>query len=88
MIWINKRPIDFEYAIRMYICVCNAVTDSAIRHAVGAGANSIRELTFQTGCGTQCGSCIKMAREVMDEALLENGSPPSTVKLQIVSASR
>jgi bacterioferritin-associated ferredoxin len=87
MIWINYRPIDFGYALRMYICICNAVTDSAIRQAVGKGVNSFRDLTFQTGCGSQCGSCVKMAREIMDEALVETGFAPSRVELRFVSAS-
>lgn len=71
----------------MYVCVCNAVTVSAIRQAVGEGASSIRDLSFMTGCGTQCGSCVQMAREVMDEALVKPGASTSTVQLQIVGAN-
>ena len=71
----------------MYICICNAVKDSAIRDAVGEGVSDFRDLSFRTGCGTQCGSCVPLARTVMDEALAEQGQPPSEVKLQIVSPS-
>ena len=68
----------------MYVCVCHAVNDSAIRKAVKAGVSSFRDLSTRTGCGTQCGSCVKLAREVMDQALTEVGLPLSSVELQIV----
>ena len=68
----------------MYICICHAVNDSAIRQAVQAGVNSFRDLSARTGCGTQCGSCVKLAREVMDQALTEVGLPLSSVELQVV----
>jgi bacterioferritin-associated ferredoxin len=71
----------------MYICVCNAVSDSAIRAAVNEGVSDFRDLTFRTGCGTQCGSCVPLARAVMDEALAKQGRPLSEVKLQIISSS-
>jgi len=71
----------------MYICICHAVNDSAIRKAVKAGVNSFRDLSARTGCGTQCGSCVKLAREVMDQALIETGAPRSAVELQVVSST-
>jgi len=69
----------------MYICICKAVNESAIKQAVRDGVTSFRDLSLQTGCGTQCGSCIKLAREVMDSALVDSGVGMSTVKLQFVS---
>jgi len=39
-----------------------------------------------TGCGTQCGSCVKLAREILDKALEDTGSPKSTVSLEVVSS--
>ena len=71
----------------MFVCICHAVSDSAIRDAVGEGINNFRDLSFKTGCGTQCGSCVQLARQVMDEALAQGGSPASEVKLQFVSSS-
>ena len=69
----------------MYVCICQAVSDSAIRKVVDEGVNSFRELSAKTGCGTQCGSCVKMAREILDKALIDAGSLPSRVELKIVS---
>ncbi len=69
----------------MFVCVCHAVNESAIRNAVDAGARSFRDLSFHTGCGTQCGSCVMMARGIMDEALTNAGLPESVVDLRVVS---
>jgi bacterioferritin-associated ferredoxin len=63
------------------------VNETAIKQAVRAGARSLRELSFATGCGTQCGSCVELAREVMDQALADSGSPKSTVELEVVSSN-
>ena len=71
----------------MYICICNAVNDTAIKNAVKEGVSNFRDLSLRTGCGTQCGSCVKLAREVMDLALIESGSPKSEVKLEVVSVT-
>ena len=77
--------ITSGYDFAMYVCICNAVNEAAIRQAVKEGVTSFRGLSLKTGCGTQCGSCVKQARELLDEALLENGSPRSVVKLQSVA---
>jgi bacterioferritin-associated ferredoxin len=71
----------------MYICICHAVPESRIRQAVNEGVSDFRELSFRTGCGTQCGSCVKLAREVMDDALAEIGAPISAVSLKVVCAT-
>jgi bacterioferritin-associated ferredoxin len=71
----------------MYVCICNAVTDSAIRQAVSEGARSLRDLSARTGCSTRCGRCVHTARGVLDEALSEIGSPHSQVQLGIVVSS-
>lgn len=57
----------------MYVCICNAVTDSDIRRAVDNGVRNIRQLKMETGCSTNCGSCEMTAREILDETLRERG---------------
>lgn len=68
----------------MYICICNAVTESKIRLAVTDGARSLRDLSYRTGCSTQCGRCVGLAREVLDDALAEIGAARGPVGLEIV----
>lgn len=70
----------------MYICVCNAVTESAIQQAVKDGARSLRDLSFRTGCSTQCGCCVGLAREVMDATLADIGAARAPVDLEIVKS--
>ncbi len=55
----------------MFVCICNAVTDSDIRNAVEEGVGNIRQLRLTTGCGTTCGSCEEMADEILQQALAE-----------------
>jgi bacterioferritin-associated ferredoxin len=52
----------------MYVCVCNAVTESAVREAVEQGARTLTDLTFRTGCAATCGSCAEHAERVLFEA--------------------
>ena len=51
----------------MYVCICNGVTDHAIRDAASRGVSSFEELTMRTGCGAGCGSCADLAREILGE---------------------
>jgi bacterioferritin-associated ferredoxin len=53
----------------MYVCVCKAVSESAISEAVGRGVRSMRELVQDTGCSSQCGRCAPQVREALSEAL-------------------
>lgn len=87
MLWVDGRQAGTERASDMYVCICNAVTDSAIREAVGEGARSLRDLSAKTGCSTQCGRCVHVAREVMDAALKQIGVSQTAVDLEIVASS-
>ncbi|WP_419569462.1 bacterioferritin-associated ferredoxin [Rheinheimera sp.] len=53
----------------MYVCLCKAVTDKAIRQQVAEGATSMREIRKQLGVGSQCGQCVCEANQVFSEAL-------------------
>ncbi|SFN31971.1 bacterioferritin-associated ferredoxin [Dokdonella immobilis] len=52
----------------MYVCVCNGITDHAIREAAARGVDTLEELTMRTGLGSGCGSCTDVAREILAEA--------------------
>lgn len=58
----------------MYICICNAVTDSEIRRAAEAGVRTLDELRFATACGSNCGQCLDMAGEILRETLHDQKS--------------
>ena len=53
----------------MYICVCNAVTESEIRQAIAEGAETVKELRDRllvTGC---CGSCLPSVQEFLERSV-------------------
>lgn len=56
----------------MYVCICNGVTDTAIRDAAADGVSSLAELTMRTGCAGTCGACASFAEEVLHSALPRN----------------
>ena len=51
----------------MYICICNATTDSDVRECVRRGCCSMDELSAELGVGTCCGRCRPAAKEILDE---------------------
>ena len=55
----------------MYVCLCFGVTDKAIRAAVeNNGVGNMRQLREQLGVGGQCGKCVAMAQQVIDETII------------------
>lgn len=71
----------------MYICICNAVTEKAIRDAVHDGARSVMDLSLRTGASTQCGTCRDLIREILDETLDQIGAQRGPVGLKVVARS-
>ena len=53
----------------MYICVCNAVTETDIKKAVKEGANCLPHLESRLGVSNQCGSCVCDASSCLERAL-------------------
>ena len=52
----------------MYVCICNGVTERDIRQAAEAGCRTVPELTMRTGAGANCGSCLDMAADLLQQA--------------------
>lgn len=52
----------------MYVCVCNAVTERQIAEAVAEGAKSVKDLNRLLGVGSECGSCVRSARECISQS--------------------
>lgn len=51
----------------MYVCLCNAVTDRAIRSAITDGCQSMQALRCKLGVATQCGRCKPHAQNLLRE---------------------
>lgn len=51
----------------MYVCLCNAVSDKAIRKAVRQyQPQSMQQLRKLIPIGTDCGKCIRQARDIFE----------------------
>ena len=55
----------------MYVCLCNGVTERAIKAAAESGARTLSDLKVMTGCATTCGSCADVAMQVLDQHLAQ-----------------
>jgi bacterioferritin-associated ferredoxin len=51
----------------MYVCICNAITDTQIREAAEAGVKDLVSLQARLGVATNCGSCEEMACAILCE---------------------
>ncbi|QTF10638.1 bacterioferritin-associated ferredoxin [Brenneria izadpanahii] len=52
----------------MYVCLCNAVSDKAIRKAVRQHQpRSMQQLRKLVPIGTDCGKCIRQARDIFED---------------------
>lgn len=51
----------------MYVCVCKAVTDSQVVHAIDQGACTRKQLMQCTGAGGVCGKCMQSIKSLLEE---------------------
>ena len=51
----------------MYVCICNGVTERAVRQAASEGVRTLSELTRRTGCAGTCGGCADYAEQILHE---------------------
>lgn len=51
----------------MYVCVCRAVTDTAICEVIDAGAETVEAVTEACCAGDDCGACRGAIREMIED---------------------
>lgn len=59
----------------MYVCVCHGVTESQVRRAADEGCRDVHELTMRTGAGSNCGSCLPLAAQILAESAASRPLP-------------
>ena len=52
---------------RMYVCICNAITERQVRECAAKGSCSVDELGSELGLGSGCGRCRECASELLQE---------------------
>jgi len=56
----------------MYVCLCKGITDKDIKEAVrNQGVGSLRELKQLMPLGSECGSCTKVAQNIIDNTIID-----------------
>ncbi|GGE71513.1 bacterioferritin-associated ferredoxin [Shewanella carassii] len=53
----------------MYVCLCHAITDTQIKQAVSQGDVSLSEVKKRLCVGDQCGKCVRMATQIIQNQL-------------------
>ena len=55
----------------MYVCVCNRITEKQIKENLNGETASLSCLRKKLGVGAECGSCIPVALELLEEKQVE-----------------
>jgi bacterioferritin-associated ferredoxin len=49
----------------LYICLCNAITEKAVRDCAAKGNCSLEQLASELGVGAGCGRCRECAHDLL-----------------------
>ena len=60
----------------MYVCICNGITESQVREAIGQGASDLWRLQAELGVASCCGSCRTTASEILAESRAAKRAEP------------
>lgn len=63
----------------MYVCVCKAVTDKQITHAISQGVCTRKQLFQCLGVGRDCGKCNKEVIALLKQTTVSNQPLASAV---------
>ncbi len=56
----------------MYVCLCHGISDKQIKKLVShQGITDIRGVRKCTALGTQCGKCVRQAKEIINETVAQ-----------------
>src|SRR3954467_11887346 len=65
---VNENRFCSTPEKRLYICICNAVTQKAVEQCAEDGARCVEDLTAQLGGGAGCGRCLECAGDFLRQA--------------------
>lgn len=56
----------------MYVCLCNAITDTDIKQAVMQdGVGNVRDLKAKMSIANQCGKCTQLTQTIIDATIVD-----------------
>lgn len=66
---INRNIIAVHFIItgssKMYVCLCNGITDRQIQSAIQNGATSVSRVYRSQDCTAQCGKCSCQIKDMI-----------------------
>lgn len=71
---ISSKPFCHR-VVFMYVCVCNAITETEVRESVAAGAETLEDLQLETGVATCCGTCVEAASSYLPNVGIQEAQP-------------
>jgi bacterioferritin-associated ferredoxin len=66
----------------MVVCSCRAVSDSAVREAIAAGATSVEDVTAHCAAASRCGGCWP----TLERMLLEHSAIEAVAETPVIVA--
>lgn len=57
----------------MYVCICRAVTEAAVRGCIADGARTIKDVVKRCEAGTGCGTCVSKILDLLGTGASELG---------------
>jgi bacterioferritin-associated ferredoxin len=64
----------------MYVCICNAITDTQIREAAERGVRDLWQLQKKLGVASNCGKCKQEAVQILNENKSHRSRSAGTTK--------
>jgi len=71
------------FNIKMFVCLCNGVTERDVQQAIEEGASSVEEVAYCTGAGTRCGTCVSAVAALVERA----GEKPHCRSLRVLTTA-
>jgi bacterioferritin-associated ferredoxin len=59
----------------MYVCICRAVTEAAVRGCIADGARTVKDVVKRCEAGTGCGTCVDKILALLGTGVNELSSP-------------
>jgi bacterioferritin-associated ferredoxin len=59
----------------MYVCICRAVTEAAVRGCIADGARTVKDVVKRCEAGTGCGTCLGKILALLGTGVNELSSP-------------
>lgn len=69
----------------MIVCICQNVSDKAIRQALEEGAGSMHEIRAQLGVGSCCGKCNAFAKTLVRAHLEDSGCRATELRRSVAA---